>query len=145
MAVTSFAALIVTRHLFSPLTELQSDQETALEPAAGAPVSVTVVPSSNSAEQVPLLQLMPAGELVTVPEPVPVSLTVSLNLGVGWRSKVAVTSFAALIVTRHLFSPLTELQSDQIDGFGACCGCSGQRHGRTFFEFGQPSRCRCCS
>ena len=62
MAVTSFAALIVTRHLFSPLTELQSDQETALEPAAGAPVSVTVVPSSNSAEQVPLLQLMPAGE-----------------------------------------------------------------------------------
>ena len=51
MAVTSFAALIVTRHLFSPLTELQSDQETALEPAAGAPVSVTVVPSSNLASR----------------------------------------------------------------------------------------------
>ena len=47
---------------------------------------------------------------------------------------MAVTSFAALIVTRHLFSPLTELQSGRRDGFGACCGGAGQRHGRTFFE-----------
>src|SRR5436190_4407676 len=82
VAVTSLAALIVTRHLFSPLTEPQPDQVTALLPAAAAPVSVTVVPSSNSAaHSVP--QLMPAGELVTVPEPVPCFLTVSLNLGSG--------------------------------------------------------------
>jgi hypothetical protein len=67
------------------------------EPAAGVAVSVTVVPGANVAEHA-TPQLMPAGLLVTVPEPDPVLLT--------WRAglppvdaNVAVTLVAALMVT----------------------------------------------
>ena len=44
VAVTVFAAFSSTRHSFEPLTESQLPQTTALEPAFGAPFSVTVVP-----------------------------------------------------------------------------------------------------
>ena len=53
-------------------------QPSNVEPAAGVPVSVTMVPEANVAEQV-LLQLMAAGELVIVPAPLPVLLTDTLN------------------------------------------------------------------
>jgi hypothetical protein len=43
--------------------------------------------------------LIPAGLEVTVPLPLPVLVTVSTNRG---RSKLAVTVFAALIVTVHV-------------------------------------------
>jgi hypothetical protein len=64
-------------------------------PAAGVAVSVTAVPLLKDAEQV-VPQLMPAGALVTVPDPAPERLTVSAN---DWRAKLAVTDVAALIVT----------------------------------------------
>jgi hypothetical protein len=48
-------------------------------------------------------QLMPAGDEVTVPAPVPALLTVSAN---GASAKVAVTVVAAVIVTTHEPVPL---------------------------------------
>ena len=49
------------------------DQPVKTEPAAGVAMSVTPVPAPNVAEQV-LPQLIPAGELLTVPLPVRVTL-----------------------------------------------------------------------
>ena len=69
VAVTDWSALIVTVHV--PVPEQPAPlQPVKVEPAAGVAVSVTTVPSLNDAEQV-APQLIPAGELVTVPEPVP--------------------------------------------------------------------------
>jgi hypothetical protein len=60
-----------------------------VEPAAAAAVAanVTCVPCVNVAEQT-LPQVMPAGELVTVPAPVPVFVTVNVCRS---TAKVAVT------------------------------------------------------
>ena len=55
------------------------DQLRKREPAAGVAVSVTVVPFEYVATQVGP-QLMPAGELVTVPLPAPVFVTVSVHV-----------------------------------------------------------------
>ena len=49
------------------------------EPAAGVAVKVTIVPTANEAEQT-VPQLIPAGLLVTVPDPDPPLLTVSVNV-----------------------------------------------------------------
>src|SRR2546428_7881907 len=65
------------------------------DPAAGAAVSLTPVPLVKLAAQV-APQVIPPGELVTVPLPVPALLTVSAKLG---RLNVAVTVVAALKVT----------------------------------------------
>src|SRR5881398_2837908 len=64
---------------------------------AGMAVSITTVPLAKLAEQV-APQVMPAGELVTVPLPVPALLTVSAKVG---RLKVAVTVVAAETVITH--------------------------------------------
>src|SRR5438552_3293046 len=53
-------------------------QPLKVEPAAGAAVSVTAVPLVKLAEQV-APQVIPAGELVTVPLPVPAGVTVSVT------------------------------------------------------------------
>ena len=47
-----------------------------VEPASAVGVSVTIDPDGNEAEQV-APQSMPAGELVTAPEPEPAFVTVS--------------------------------------------------------------------
>jgi hypothetical protein len=58
-------------------------------------------------------QLMPAGELVTVPVPVPVRLTLSVL----WvEVKVAVTLRVAFIVTLQVFAE-TESQPLQVEKF----------------------------
>src|SRR5664279_4437208 len=105
-APTDFAALIVTLHSFDPTIESQPLQTTALEPGSATALRVTALPASNSASQVPP-QLIPAGELVTVPVPLPLLVTLSR-----WDSsaKAAVTSLAALIVTLHSFDPTIESQ-----------------------------------
>src|SRR5947209_2953042 len=70
-------------------------QPVKVEPAAGVAVSVTAVPLVKLAEQV-APQVMPAGELVTVPLPVPAGATVRVKVcGV----KLAVTVVAAESVT----------------------------------------------
>src|SRR5437899_921839 len=94
VAVTVVAAETVTTH--DPVPEHPPPfQSVKVEPAAGVAVNVTAVPLAKLAEQV-APQLIPAGELVTVPLPVPALLTVSARLG---RLKVAVTVVAAETVT----------------------------------------------
>ncbi|HBB96987.1 MAG TPA: hypothetical protein DC054_16535 [Blastocatellia bacterium] len=68
-----------------------------VEFAPAVAVKFTTVPSAYVAEHV-APQLIPAGELVTVPVPVPVRLTVSVR---SEDVKVAVTVRVALIVTVH--------------------------------------------
>jgi hypothetical protein len=59
---------------------------TKVEPAAGEPFSVTRVPSGKEAVHV-VGQLIPAGLLVTVPEPLPVMLTVkATSSAAAWDS-----------------------------------------------------------
>src|SRR5262249_5771307 len=63
---------------------------------------------------------MPAGELVTVPEPVPSGRTVSTCVS---RSNFAFASFAAPIVTTHWLEPLTTPgQVVQTTGFAPASG-----------------------
>ena len=100
VAVTDRSALIVTVQV--PVPEQPPPlQPVNAEPAAGVAVSVTTVPSLNDAAQV-APQLIPAGELVTVPEPVPVFVTVSVCV---ICVNVAVTDWSPLIVTVHVPVP----------------------------------------
>src|SRR5438093_1599836 len=100
VAVTVVAAETETTH--DPVREHPPPlQPLKVEPAAGVAVSVTAVPLARLAEQV-APQVMPAGELVTVPLPLPALLTVSAKLG---RLKVAVTVVAAETVTTQVPVP----------------------------------------
>ncbi len=66
-------------------------QPVKVEPVAGVAVRVTAVPSGNVAEQV-VPQSIPPGELLTVPAPVPVLVTVRVRLVTG---AMTTDSFAA--------------------------------------------------
>lgn len=68
VAVTFLACDMVTAHV--PVPEHAPDQPANVEPAAGVAVRVTTVPHVNDAEHV-APQLMPEGDDVTVPEPLP--------------------------------------------------------------------------
>ena len=70
-----------------------------VEFAPGVAVRLTTVPSAYAAEQVEP-QLIPAGELVTVPVPVPVRLTLKVLCE---DVKVAVTPRLEFIVTVQVF------------------------------------------
>ena len=101
-ALTDRAWLIVTEHAPVPL---QSPPHPAnVEPEAGVGVRVTWVPSAKLAEQV-APQLIPAGELLTVPDPVPFLETVNARV-TGTVLNVAVTDRVWLIVTTHAPLPL---------------------------------------
>jgi len=77
VAVTVVAAESVTTQ--APVPEHPPPlQPLKIEPAAGAAVSVTVVPLVKLAEQV-APQVIPAGALVTVPLPVPAGVTVRVK------------------------------------------------------------------
>src|SRR5438132_6829110 len=79
VAVTVVAAESVT--VQAPVPEQPPPlQPVKVEPAAAVAVSVTVVPPAKLAEQV-APQVIPTGELVTVPLPVPALLTVSAKRG----------------------------------------------------------------
>src|SRR6266545_3810206 len=71
------------------------------EPDTGVAVSVTVAPPSKDDEHA-APQLIPAGELDTVPEPEPVFVTVRVCVV---NVNVAVTDCAAVIVTWHVPVP----------------------------------------
>jgi len=94
VAVADRAALIATVHVAAVPVQLPV-QPPKIEPPDDAAVSVTEVPLVYEAEHV-VPQLMPAGELVTVPLPLPDLVTVRVNVG---AVKVAVTDVAVLTVT----------------------------------------------
>jgi hypothetical protein len=84
-----------------PVPEQPPLQPEKVEPAAGVAVSVTAVPEVKEVEQV-APQEIPAGELMTVPLPVPDLATVSAKDDC---TKLAVTVVAAFTVTAHVPVP----------------------------------------
>ena len=88
VALTDAALFIVRLHV--PMPEHGPDQPEKSEPLAAEAVSVTVVPKEYACEHVEP-QLIPAGLELTLPEPDPDLLTVSVS---GRGVKVAVTAFA---------------------------------------------------
>jgi hypothetical protein len=114
VAVTDFAAVIETTH--EPVPVHAPLQPVNVDPEAAVAVSVTDVPLLKLAEQVEP-QLMPAGELVTVPLPAPALVRVRLNV---CKVNVAVTDCAALIVTTQepvpVHAPLQAVKTDPADG-----------------------------
>jgi hypothetical protein len=102
VAVTLLVPFIVREQV--PVPEQAPDQPVKVYPLEGTAVRVTPVPYENVVEQVPG-QEMPAGELVTVPPPV--ILTVSGSV----EANVAVTLLAAFIVSVQ--PPVPEQAPDQ--------------------------------
>jgi len=99
LAVTVFAALMVTEQLPKPAHA--PDQPVKVEVASVAAVRFTTGAGGEVPAQV-LPQLMPVGDDVTVPPPVPPLATVRPN----WiRSKFAVTDLAASAATVQVPAP----------------------------------------
>jgi hypothetical protein len=101
VAVTAWAALMVTAQVPVPV-QPPPLQPVNVDPAAGVAVKVTAVPLAKAAEQV-APQEMPAGALETVPVPVPAVVIASVK---GCRANVAVTAWAALMVTAQVPVPV---------------------------------------
>ncbi len=95
VAVTFTAALAMVNEQVPVPVQVPPLQPEKTKPEAGVAVSVTVVPELKLTEQL-VVQLMPAGLLTTVPEPLIVRFT-----GNGASVKLAATDCAALIVTTH--------------------------------------------
>jgi hypothetical protein len=93
---------MVTVHAPVPLHP-PPDHPPKLDPGSGEAVNVTIVPPGTLCEQV-ATQAIPPPE--TLPEPVPAIVTVSVCASGGGAVNVAVTDFAALIVTVHLPVPV---------------------------------------
>jgi len=100
-ATTSVAAVIVVVHVPVPL-QPPPVQPVNVEPVAGVAVSVTAWLKLKSAAHV-APQLIPAGDEITVPVPLPFRVTVSVNR---WSVKVAVTPTAAVIVVSQIAVPV---------------------------------------
>ena len=91
VAVTDSAAFMVTLHAAVP--EQAPLQAVKMDPAAGEAVKAIIVPEAKLAEQV-LGQFMLGGLLVTVPAPLPVSIT----------ERVKATVVPSITVTLPLFT-----------------------------------------
>jgi hypothetical protein len=89
VAVTAVLELTVTVHVPVP-AHAPPLQPVNTDPLVAAAVNVTLVPELNNAEHV-APQLIPDGELVTVPEPVPAFVKASVYCGGGAGLNVAVT------------------------------------------------------
>jgi hypothetical protein len=100
LAVTVVAAFTVTTQAAVPLHA--PPQPMKIEPPVGAAVRVNCVPGFTVSEQ-SAPQAIPAGELVTVPEPAPPVVTESVT---GAGLNVAVTVVAAFTVTAQAPVPL---------------------------------------
>ena len=114
MPLIILAALIVTWQAPAPVQA--PPQPVKTEPVAGAAVRVTGVPWPYASEQSEP-QLMPTGEDVTVPAPVPAFVTVKVY---ALRAKVAVTDLAASMVTEQDPVPVqAPLQPAKVDPVAA--------------------------
>jgi hypothetical protein len=71
VANTLFAASIVTTQGLVPVVQTPPLQPVNSDPVDAVGESVTAVPDVKGAWHVPALQVMPAGDEVTVPEPAP--------------------------------------------------------------------------
>jgi hypothetical protein len=113
VAVTVRAAVIATVQVAVPVQAPLQPANT--EPAAGAAVSVTDAPLLNAKlHSVP--QLIPAGDEVTVPVPLPARVTVAVNVVVPDVLNVAVTARATVIETVHVLVPVqAPLQPANVD------------------------------
>ena len=98
---------MLTEH--EPVPEQAPDQPEKIEVELGVALRVTVVSTPKLALHVEP-QLMPAGELVTVPPPSPAFVTKSEKPG-GFAVKVAVTERAWVMLTEH--DPVPEQAPDQ--------------------------------
>jgi hypothetical protein len=107
VAVTLLAASIVTWQ--APVPVHPPLHPANRDPPIGAAASVTDVPKLKFATHV-APQLMPVGEEVTAPDPLPDFEMFSANAIAGAKLKVAVTLFAASRVTKH--DPLPEHPPD---------------------------------
>ena len=93
-ALTADAGM-VKEHVPVPV-QVPPLQPVKTNPAEGVAVSTTGVPELKLVEQVPVVQLIPAGLLVTVPEPATVTLVAKEAV-----SKLALTNCTEFIVTVH--------------------------------------------
>jgi 3D (Asp-Asp-Asp) domain-containing protein len=98
VAVTFLAASIVT--LQDPAPVQAPLQPVNVDPVAGVAVSKTAVGESKLCTQVDP-QLIPVGDDVTVPDPVPDGVTVRANLLGGWAAKMAITLVTAPTLMTH--------------------------------------------
>ena len=98
VAVTLLTASIVTLH--APVPVHAPDQPAKVDAASGVALRLTLLPCAKLALHV-APQLMPPGLLVIPPVPAPAFVTVSAKFvpPVGTVFQVAVTAFAALMVT----------------------------------------------
>lgn len=104
VAVTARAAVMETVHVVAE-PEQAPLHPANTEPDTGAAVNVTEAPLLNAKlHNVP--QLMPAGDEVTVPLPLPARVTVAVNVVVPDVLNVAVTARAAVIETVQVLVPL---------------------------------------
>ena len=103
-AVTLVATVMSNIHTSVPSHGPAPVQPANVEPAAAVAVSATTCPLAKFATQVGW-QAIPAGVLITVPVPVPASVTVKATF-VADLVKVAVTACAAVMVTEQPAVPL---------------------------------------
>ena len=106
VAVTLVATVPMVMVQLLPLGDGQLVQPVKVDAEEnGVAVSTTVEPLSKLAEQVPLLQLIPAGELLTVPAELPFRTSVALTAySAGMKFAVMIIGLAP-IVTVHVLVP----------------------------------------
>lgn len=103
MAVTAVSVLTATVQVPVP-AQTAPLQPANAEPVAGDAVKVTCVPELKDEEQV-LPHAMPAGLLLTVPEPAPEAVIESVDCIGGGAAKLAATVVSAFNVTLHAPEP----------------------------------------
>jgi hypothetical protein len=102
VAVTVFAVLILTLHSLPIVISVQPAQETSVELGPGRALRTAVLPSVKGAEQV-APHSIPAGELITVPVPLPGFSTVSVCVA-------AEAAFGRMKATRSAAAAKTRTQ-----------------------------------
>ncbi|GIX32854.1 MAG: hypothetical protein KatS3mg125_0810 [Lysobacterales bacterium] len=104
---------MVTVH--DPVPVQSPDQPAKIEPDPALAVRLTVDPEGNCAEQL-APQLIPGGELTTVPEPAPVLVTVNGALPASWGQLAPVATLARTLPVFGSMVTLLPLVSGNVQG-----------------------------